>query len=426
MSSTIGLVMRKSFNQHDDHIETLTKLADKVILFTVNVPKCKDLRFDNVIEVSSSNEDENISKFSEAIDKHGINYFITWQETDIILTAKANALINQDYHAVKTSMLSRNKASQRNFLKKHEIPSPQYYEIQNENDIYQISKDISFPVIIKPTMAASSVSVLLANDTYDLVNSFREINEIVQSNKGLYYDSNYAEIALIEEFLPGEEVTVDGAIINGKFVMGGIHNKSRMMGPYFEEDEYTLPYLGEDFSEITNICENIVRNLSLKDSLFNVELRKDRKGIFKVVEFSIRISGGHVYRNIRDVHGIDLVALHTLSILEAEKETIDSYKKRKETPDKCTCIKFIYRQGVIEENNANSIANNPLFKRYYPLAKKGDQVFKAPDGFDVTGLLSLITDYKSEQDLITLKEKARELDKELNVRIKSTEETTLV
>ncbi len=47
-----------------------------------------------------------------------------------------------------------------------------------------------------------------------------------------------------------------------------------------------------------------------------------------MVEFSVRVSGGHVYRNIRDVHGIDLVAVHALSVLDAEESTIEKYAKR--------------------------------------------------------------------------------------------------
>lgn len=425
MKSTIGLIMRKSYNQHDDHIKTVTSLAENVILFSMSIPDEKDERFTDMVQIVSTDEKEVLKQIKNSISIYKIDSFITWQETDIILTAKANQLLSGDTHAVEMSTLSRNKANQRQFLKTYNIPSPLFYEIKNEEDIYQLKDSLQFPVIIKPTMAASSVSVSLVEDLDGLLKTFAEIKDIAELNKGLYYDSNYTELALIEEFLSGEEITIDGAIKNGQFLLGGIHNKNRMMGPHFEEDLYTLPYTGEDMNEILSICHAIVNNLGLTHSLFNVELRKDHAGQYKVVEFSVRISGGHVYRNIRDVHGIDLVAVHALSVLDAEESTIEKYAKRNTKIEKCTCIKFIYRQGIIEENNCESILNEPEFKQYYPLAKKGAQVNKAPLGFDVTGLLSLIADYKNEQDLEELKLKAEELDGKLNITLKQLD-TSLV
>lgn len=425
MKSTIGLIMRKSYNQHDDHIKTVTSLAENVILFSMSIPDEKDKRFTDMVQIVSTDEKEVLKQIKNSISIHKIDSFITWQETDIILTAKANQLLSRDTHAVEMSTLSRNKANQRQFLKTFNIPSPLFYEIKNEEDIYQLKDSLQFPVIIKPTMAASSVSVSLVEDLDGLLKAFAEIKDIADLNKGLYYDSNYTELALIEEFLSGEEITIDGVIKNGQFLLGGIHNKNRMMGPHFEEDLYTLPYTGGDMDEILSICYAIVKNLGLGHSLFNVELRKDHAGQYKVVEFSVRISGGHVYRNIRDVHGIDLVAVHALSVLDAEVSTIEKYAKRNTKIEKCTCIKFIYRQGIIEENNCESIFNEPEFKQYYPLAKKGAQVNKAPIGFDVTGLLSLIADYKNEQDLEELKLKAEELDGKLNITLKQLD-TSLV
>ena len=49
-------------------------------------------------------------------------------------------------------------------------------------------------------------------------------------------------IALIEEYLPGTEVTLDGVVLYGKFHLAGVTNKMQMPGPHFEEDLYSLPF----------------------------------------------------------------------------------------------------------------------------------------------------------------------------------------
>ena len=83
----------------------------------------------------------------------------------------------------------------------------------------------------------------------------------------------------------------------------------RMPGPFFGEDLYSLPSKAPEREDaLARIAADICAALGLRNALFNVELRQNRAGEFKVVEFSPRISGGHIYRNVRDVYSLDLVA----------------------------------------------------------------------------------------------------------------------
>ena len=49
--------------------------------------------------------------------------------------------------------------------------------------------------------------------------------------------------------------------------------------------------------------------------LFNAEFRADAAGQYRVIEFSTRLSGGHNYRNLRDVYGINVVRLFVKAVL---------------------------------------------------------------------------------------------------------------
>jgi len=39
---------------------------------------------------------------------------------------------------------------------------------------------------------------------------------------------------LLEEYLPGREVTLDGVVLDGEFILGGICDKLGSEGPFFE------------------------------------------------------------------------------------------------------------------------------------------------------------------------------------------------
>jgi biotin carboxylase len=258
---------------------------------------------------------------------------------------------------------------------------------------------LDYPLIVKPTRAASSVQVSLVQSSDEMLSRLAEIGELANSRRGNYYENKSTTFALVEEFLPGNEVTLDGVVVAGRFILGGIHNKKRMSGPYFEEDLYSLPFRYPELEEkLSNIASDICEKLGLVNSLFNVELRQDGYGEYKVVEFSPRISGGHVYRNIRDVYGIDLVAIH-LSSLDSTLDAYTSHSATRSKPRMSTCIKFIYRNGHVLANDAGAFASSNRFGAYYPLALPGSDVRSAPCGFNITGLLSIIGPYRNEDDI---------------------------
>ena len=95
--------------------------------------------------------------------------------------------------------------------------------------------------MVKPTRGASSRSVVLASSRSEAAREVGRIEALASSKRGHYYDGTGGPVALLEEFIAGDEVTLDAAIVGGELVLAGIHDKARMVGPYFEEDYYTIP-----------------------------------------------------------------------------------------------------------------------------------------------------------------------------------------
>ncbi|MDA2549890.1 ATP-grasp domain-containing protein [Bacillus cereus] len=414
----VGLVMRKGCSIHGDHIETLGRLVDSIHLWTCVEEDLNDPRFTYVHKVNQNNTDENIiEEIRIAALENGIDKFITWHETDITLVAQLNSLFGYLDVPVEAALTSRDKANQREFLKINNIPSPISIKVSELEEAKEAAHKIGYPVILKPTRAASSMNVSLVNSDEQLEEEFEKLYQLAYSKKGFYYNDTFLNLALIEEFMSGEEVTLDGIVVEGNFYLGGIHHKKDMLGPYFEEDEYSLPYCGNEENELVTIAKNICSALHIKNSLFNVELRKDKHNNYKVVEFSIRISAGHVYRNIRDVHGIDLVAAHALKIVDSNSDEYKFFLKRASFPKASTCIKFVYREGLVQSNSSGNAANSANFRAYYPLAQENEIVNRAPKGFDIVGLLSVRGRYNSVEDRYKTIDIANSLEKELDLKV---------
>lgn len=411
------LVMRKGWTIHGDHIDTLWRLGIELHLMTEIVLERPDPRFASVTIIPKTSREAAVANGVEVCTRFDICFALTFQETDIEICSRICEIIGARTTPIVAADTARDKSSQRDFLALHGLPSPGSRKVSSIAEAEASAEQLGYPVIVKPTRAASSMQVSLVHSPAELVARLRAIEDLVLSKHGNYYEVNTGVFALIEEFLPGNEVTLDGVVVDGRFILGGIHNKMRMPGPFFEEDLYSLPFRHPRVeSSLGDIAARICEKLELVNSLFNVELRQNAEGEYKVVEFSPRISGGHVYRNIRDVYGIDLVATHAASCLPSLASMLPLFSARTE-PRLTTCIKFIYRTGEVIQNRAGTLAQSSHFAAYYPLALPGSVVKCAPHGFNITGLLSMRGPFRSEIDIDAIEAEASAAQDQLDLVI---------
>ncbi|WP_437989552.1 ATP-grasp domain-containing protein [Sorangium sp. So ce145] len=415
--TSILLVMRKGYGIHGDHIETLRRLGLSVHLLTEVPQAADDPRFASVIRIPPAERESAVDRAIEYCRAHGISLAVTFQETDIEVWAAINAALGASTASPAAAAIARDKSRQRRFLAEHGLPTPAFLEVVDVEQACIEAEHMGFPLIVKPTRAASSMHVTLATSTAELRSRLTAIETLARSGAGNYYAGKIETFALLEEFLPGDEVTLDGVVIDGELHLGGIHNKMRMPGPFFEEDLYSLPFKRpEEEAGLFDIADRICRRLDLRRSLFNVELRKDAGGAYRVVEFSPRVSGGHVYRNIRDVYSIDLVAAHVASCVPARSGLVE-HALRRSAPRMATCIKFVYRSGRVVENHSGPASLSESFVAYFPTARPGAIVRAAPRGFDITGLLSVKGLYRGPGDIERVEHGAGELEGALGLVI---------
>ncbi len=414
------LVMRKGFRSRVDHIQAMLDLAVEIHLVTQEPEEvANDPRFASYVRLPrGAAHSEIVDTIVQVVQAKGASSAITFNETDITLASAANERMGVDWDSEKAASISRDKARQRFFLEKHGIPSVWYYPVADINRALDSAEAHGFPLIVKPTRAASSLHVELVNNSERLRVALEAIQELAGSGRGNYYSEVPEEWALLEEYLPGEEVTLDAIVLDRQFILGGIHNKRLAAGPFFEENLYTLPFKWpEREEELVQIARDITRHLGVKTALFNVELRADANGNFHVVEFSTRISGGHIYRHIKDVYSIDLVRLFVRAACGESIESILAQESRRLPPRMTTCSRVIYATGRVIRNSVGNAIHSPHFRAYYPFASPGTFVACAPHGFDITGVLSVWAPWRPGQNPSEIHAIAYELADKLDLVI---------
>lgn len=416
----VTLVMRTGLVARYDHCEAMFQQCLRIHLLTEEVAAVADPRFASVTVLHpATTADDLVELTLKVMSETGSGFAVTFLETDIVAVGRANQLYGLRWSRPEADMIARDKARQRAHLKAHGLPSPTAVPIAELPATDSIFDLVGRPCVVKPTRAQQSSLVQLVGDLPRLRTALGAISRLAQSREQHFFDEGKPDSwALVEEYLPGEEITCDGVVVEGDFFLGGVHSKVLSDPPWFEEDLYTLPY-GNSAVEaaITEQMKRLARSLDLHTAMLNAELRRAADGQFKVVEFSTRVSGGHVYRNIRDVHNIDLVRI----FIEAAAGNVQSARQHaasRHPARLATCIKFLYKSGVVVENSVGDAARDPAFRQYYPLATKGGEVRAAPDGFEICGLLSVWGHYEPADHPTRIRHAAARVAQRLSVDVR--------
>jgi len=209
--------------------------------------------------------------------------------------------------------------------------------------------------------------------------------------------------AILEEFMPGQEVSVEGFVAGRKVHILTLSDKERTKPPSLLDTIVKFPSeLPESIQgEICDIADWAVRALEIDDCPIHMELIVTSQGP-KVVEIAARGPGFKVYTDIIPyVTGVNGVKCQIQILF---RETPDLTPRM---PLKGACIKFFSseKDGVISGiHNVDDLTSHPDIYDIQLYNRPGDRVKKLTCGADRIG--HIITLAKTRQRAIELAEYA--------------------
>jgi len=232
-----------------------------------------------------------------------------------------------------------NKYLLRKKLSENRITCPMYWKVENLKELSSIEKDILFPVIVKPVDSSASRGVAKVSNCKKLKNAFKSAK---------IYSRNGAVI--IEQFLEGNEYSVESLTQNGKTVVVGITEKTISSGnSYFVEERHIIPanIKPKEKEEIERLIPRVIKAIGLDNCGTQGPV---------IIEIGARLGGDFITSDLVPLStGVNM--LRNIINISIGKE-INSKKKKK----KYAGIQFI--------NSDN-----------YDLAKKHLEKIKSRTGF---------------------------------------------
>ncbi len=211
--------------------------------------------------------------------------------------------------SIQTAENATDKGKMIKAFKYHGVASPWYYVVGNDDELKEINERILYPCIIKPVDNAGSRGVILVNCKERLKEAY--VYSRNQSRNG--------EV-IIEEYMQGDEVSVETMTIDGETHVLAITDKLTTGAPYFVEMGHSQQtrLTIEAQEQIKALTISAINAVGIDIGPAHVEIMVTRDGP-KIIELGARMGGDCITTHLVPLStGIDMVGA-TIDLLTGEK-----------------------------------------------------------------------------------------------------------
>jgi hypothetical protein len=221
----------------------------------------------------------------------------------LVLAATVAARMGLPHNPVDAVRAATDKAAQRQRWAAAGVPQPSFRIVPAGARVRQAAEAVGFPCVVKAVSLSASQGVLLAHDPAAAVQAGHRIRQILHAA-----ERPASEPLLIEEYLPGPELSIDGVLAAGDLTVTAVFDKPAIPdGPTFEETLLVSPsrLTAETLAAAVGAAAGAARALGLTAGPVHAELRVGARGP-ALLELAARSIGGLCSRALRFPGGASL------------------------------------------------------------------------------------------------------------------------
>ena len=312
-----------------DFLDAALKLNVEVVVASEEPATTADLSPRDTLVLGFHNPTAATQTITEYAETHPINAIVGVDDDTTMLATTASAVLGLPHNPISSAKATRDKYLLRWTLEKKGVSVPNYRRFSIQDNVEEISTQINFPCVIKPLSLSASRGVIRANTPTEFMSAFQRITTLlnkVKESKDI--DNDSFQYLLVEDYIPGIEVALEGILLKGELKTLAIFDKpDPLEGPFFEETLYITPSRlpKEIQNELHNATAKASAALGLRHGPVHAELRYNEQGAF-MIEIAARTIGGLCSRTLRFGTGM---SLEELVIRHAIGQPIETSQQRK-------------------------------------------------------------------------------------------------
>ena len=260
------------------------------VVVGINLPESLSEYWHVPLGLDFADPDASVSTIVEFHRKHPIHAIISVDDSATELAARAGTEIGLAHNSPQAAVAARDKLLMRTLMSAGGAPCPIFRPFLLHNDPNIIAAQVSYPCVLKPLRLSGSRGVIRANNPKEFIVAFNRLKRLLISEG----NSEHETSILVEDFIPGFEVALEGLLTNSQLKVLALFDKPDPLdGPFFEETIYTTPsrlpvHVQED---IASCVATAAASLGLREGPVHAELRVNDQGPW-MLEIAGRSIGG--------------------------------------------------------------------------------------------------------------------------------------
>jgi biotin carboxylase len=240
--------------------------------------------------IDFNNREDAVHSIVEYAKEHPLTAILSVDDSASEVAAYASQALGLGHNAPQAAEGARDKLLMRRLMSAGGVPCPVFRDFPLNADPGEIARQVSYPCVLKPRRLSGSRGVIRANTPAEFEVAFKRLKRILLSE-------GYSEAAttfLVEDFIPGFEVALEGLLTHGQLKVLALFDKPDPLdGPFFEETIYTTPSrLPEETQQAITQCVAVAAaSLGLCEGPVHAELRVNEQGPW-MLEIAGRSIGG--------------------------------------------------------------------------------------------------------------------------------------
>ncbi len=280
-------------------IETARRMGLTTVVTDYD-PDAPGLKYADIAIIASTRDHEGTVRHARKYVREGgrIDGVLTVGTDASMTVAAVAAALNLPGNKFETAEAATNKIKMRQRFQAHNVPSPDFRECWDINDIYDFIKSHTFPLVIKPSDNMGARGVRKIESQREAEHAFQEARDASPSGE-----------CLIEEYIDGEELSIDALVYNDDIIFTGIADRIIAFPPHFVEIGHIMPSIqpAESIRDACDVMRKGIKALGITHGAAKGDIKITPQGAV-IGELAARLSGGFMSTHTFPLSsGIDLM-----------------------------------------------------------------------------------------------------------------------
>ena len=342
---------------------------------------------DAAVPIRFHSEEESVRAIVEKASHSRIDGVVAVGDRPAVLGALVAQALGVRFHPTEAARLATNKLGTRSRFRDAGVPVPWFKSAPLDIDKRDL-RDVPFPCVVKPLTLSASCGVIRANNPSELEAAIDRLAKLLRCTSVLSRREKASDRFLLEEYIPGREVAIEGVVTNGRFRVFTIFDKpDPLEGPFFEESIYVTPTSLSEFEQhrVERQVDAAIQSLGLTHGPVHAECRLGEGSVF-VLEVAPRSIGGLCSRVLRFEGPRGEIVFEELILRHALAEPVEQYRLASDAA--AVMMMPVPEAGVFKKVDGVEVARGmPLIEDVIITAKRDQRFVPWPEGSSYPGFI---------------------------------------